>query len=70
LTAQISKQKSNSGMTHLSNVETPGTNNFGNNPDALWDALHAGDPGTPPEGTTSISLRNTDGKISRATRNI
>ncbi|WP_172975332.1 barstar family protein [Microbulbifer sp. THAF38] len=45
---------------YLSSVDTVEGDLFGRNLDALWDALHAGGPGAPIEGTKLISVRNSD----------
>jgi len=45
---------------YLSSVETYEPNLFGRNLDALWDALHAGAPGSPIDRACFISVRKTD----------
>ena len=45
---------------YVSNVEVDGEEYFGRNLDALWDALHAGGPGTPKDRACFISVRKTD----------
>jgi len=45
---------------YVSNVEILGAEYFGRNLDALWNALHAGGPGTPKDRECFISVLNTD----------
>lgn len=46
---------------YISSVEIEGEEYFGRNLDALWDALHAGGPGSPKNRNCFISIRNTEG---------
>lgn len=41
-------------------VDIEGAEYFGRNLDALWDALHAGGPGTPKDRDCFISVRRTE----------
>lgn len=45
---------------YVSCVDIEGGELFGRNLDALWDALHAGGPGTPKDRSCFISIRKTD----------
>ena len=45
---------------YVSNIEIDGEEFFGRNLDALWDALHAGGPGTPRDRCCFISVRKTE----------
>jgi len=46
--------------SYVSCVEIEGEEYFGRNLDALWDALHAGGPGTPKNQNCFISVRKTE----------